>query len=146
MSQRRPPVTETTVVVTLPSETVEQLERFARQQQRSVSELVRDLVVQEVPGLLLLPHNVEQELAAFDYLSDDSLWLLAQTVITPQQQQELAALNEVAQQRPLTEEEANRQQVLVDAYDRALVRRAQAVSTLKARGHELTPLLNIQSR
>jgi hypothetical protein len=137
---------ETTVVVTLPSETVEQLERFARQQQRSVAELVRDLVVQEVPSLPLLPHEVEQEMAAFDYLSDDSLWLLAQTVLSPEQQQELAGLNELAQQRSLTEKEANRQQALVDAYDRALVRRAQAVSVLKARGHELTPLLNIQSR
>jgi hypothetical protein len=126
-------VTETTVVVTLPSETVEQLERFARQQQRSVAELVRDLVVQEVPGLPLLPHDVEQELAAFDHLSDESLWLLAQTVLSPKQQEELAALNELAQRRSLTEDEANRQQALVDAYDRALVRRAQAVSTLKER-------------
>ena len=139
-------MTETTVVVTLPSETVEQLERFARQQQRSVAELVRDLVVQEVPGLPLLPHDVEQELAAFDYLSDESLWLLAQTVLSVEQQDELAALNELAQRRSLTADEAKRQQALVDAYDRALVRRAQAVSTLKERGRELTPLLNNHSQ
>lgn len=138
-------MTETTVVVTLPSETIEHLKHVARQQQRSVSELVRDLVVQEVPGLPLLPHDVEQELAAFDHLSDESLWLLAQAVLSPEQQQELATLNELAQQRPLTAGETNRQQALVDAYDRALVRRAQAVFTLKARGHDLSPLLNNHS-
>jgi hypothetical protein len=124
--------------VQLPTETIAYLEQIARQQARTVDEVIRDIILQELPGLPLLPEDVEAELAAFEYLSDDALRHLAVATLSPEQQHELAALNDAAQKRSLTEQERKRQQDLVDAYDRYLVRRAQAASILKTRGHDLS--------
>lgn len=126
--------------IALPTEALEHLQQLADAQQRTVDEVVRDLLLQELSGLPPLPVAVEAELAALESLSDDALWLLADSTLTDSQQQELAALNDAAQQRPLTEAEAQRQQELIDAYNRLLVRRAHAASILKGRGHDLDKL------
>ncbi len=81
-----------------------------------------------------LPQDVEAELAAFSSLSNEVLGVLADSVLPEKQRQELASLNHEAQQHPLTEAEKNCQQSLVEAYDRVLVRRAQAAALLKSRG------------
>jgi hypothetical protein len=58
------------------------------------------------------------------------------------QQEELARLNEAGRERDLTSEERDQQEILLDAYDRMLVRRAQAMAILKKRGHDIQRLLN----
>jgi len=58
-----------------------------------------------VPLLPALPQDVEAELAAFTNLSDEVLWLLARNTLTEAEQEELATLNDVAQQRSLTQAE-----------------------------------------
>lgn len=126
------------VTVALPEAAFEQLQVFSRQQHRSIPEVMRDLVLQELPELPPLPQNVERELAAFTALSDDVLWLLARSTMMPGQQSELAALNNEAQRRDLTAPERERQEALVDLYDRIMVRRAQAAALLKARGSDLS--------
>ena len=85
-----------------------------------------------------MPQDVEAELAAFTSLSDDVLWLLARSTLTEVEQEELAALNSQAKQRPLTQEEQSRQQALLDTYDRLIVCRAQAALLLKLRGYDLS--------
>lgn len=57
--------------------------------------------------------------------------------MTVEQQSELATLNDEAQSRDLTAFERDRQQALVDVYDRVMVRRAQAAAHLKTRGYDL---------
>jgi hypothetical protein len=59
---------------------------------------------------------------------------LAHNTLSTAQQEELATLNEASQQHELTVAEQQRQQALLDAYDRMVVRRAQAAAILKARG------------
>jgi hypothetical protein len=128
------------IQIELPSETFAQLEEVARQQQRGVDDIVRAMILHELPGLPPLPEDIEAELAAFERLSDDVLWLLAKNTLTAAQQEELAALNETNQQRDLTALERERQQLLLDAYDRAVIRRAQAAAILKERGHDVRVL------
>jgi hypothetical protein len=128
------------IQVELPSETFERLEEVARQQRRSVDEIVRAMILQELPELPPLPHALETELEAFGHLSDDVLWLLAKNTLSPSQQAELAELNELSQQRDLTSVEQGRQQTLLALYHQVLVRRAQAAVILKARGHDLDEL------
>lgn len=125
------------IQIALPPETIEQLQQLARAQNRSVDEVVRNLLAHELPGLPILPSVVEAELAAFENLSDDVLWLLARSTLTHNQQHELADLNNTAQQRALTDKEARRQQELIELYNRTLVRRAHAASVLKERGHDV---------
>jgi hypothetical protein len=122
------------IQIELPTETLVQLEKVARQKQRTVDELVREMILHELPGLPSLPDDIETELAAFDHLSDDVLWLLAHNTLSTAQQEELATLNEAGQQHDLTVAEQQRQQALLDAYDRMVVRRVQAAATLEARG------------
>lgn len=126
------------VTVELPSTTWEYLQKTARQQRRSIPEVVRDLVLRQTPDLPSLPLDVEAELAAFASLSDGVLWLLARTTLSAEEQRDLACLNDEAQRRTLTQAERTRQQALIDSYDRVLVRRAHAAKLLKARGYDLS--------
>lgn len=130
-------MSDVVLTVELPGVVMEHLQETARAQQRSVPELVRELVVRQTTELPLLPPDVEAELAAFASLSDGVLWLLARTTLSPEEQLELAQLNGEAQRRPLSPAEAARQQTLVDNYDRILVRRAHAAELLQTRGYDL---------
>lgn len=128
----------TSVTIDLPNPLVQQLESIAREQHRSVSEMVRERLLQTWPSLPSLPDDVEMELALFTGLSDDVLWLLARSTLAVSDREELANVNTLAQQRVLTELEQARQQVLLDAYDRAMVRRAQAALLLRQRGYDIS--------
>jgi hypothetical protein len=93
----------------------------------------------EIVSLLpALPQDMEVELVAFTNLSDVILWLLARSTLMEAEQEELATLNYVAQQRSLIQTELARQQVLVDAYERIMIRRAHAALLLKLRGYDLS--------
>jgi len=95
-----------------------------------------------VPTPSPLPADLASELAAFEHLSDDVLWLLATSTLSAEEQEELALLNEAAQQREVTLGERERQDMLLDAYDRVLVRRAHAAAILKGRGHDINRIIN----
>ena len=132
------PTVTTPVTITVPTTIFQQLEILAHQQHRSVSDMVCEIVLREVPLLPTLPQDVEAELAAFTNLSDEVLWLLARSTLTEAEQEELATLNDLAQQRSLTQEEQARQQVLVEAYERMMICRAHAALLLKLRGYDLS--------
>ncbi|MFP4394675.1 MAG: hypothetical protein ACLFTI_05360 [Anaerolineales bacterium] len=124
-----------TMKVKLPTNIFEQLRDIARQQQRSVNDIARDLISN---ALLDLPSDVKDELATFSNLSDDVLWLLARNSLHQSQREELAQLNEEAQRRSLTDAEEQRRQVLLDQYHRVMVRRAEAARLLKSRDYDLS--------
>lgn len=128
---------QSTVTVHLPNTTLDQLRRTAQQQQKTVEDVVCDLVVREVTSLPALPDDVEDELTAFRHLSDDVLFLLAQSTLSLEQQNEIVHLNQEAQQRILASSEQNQQDYLVTLYERVLVRRAEASKILKERGYDL---------
>ncbi len=81
---------------------VKQLESVAHQQQRSVSDIVRERLLKDWPAL---PDDGEMELALFTGLSDDVLWLLARSTFPVSEQEEVVSLNRIAQQRLLTKSE-----------------------------------------
>ena len=128
----------TSITFELPPATYEQLRRTASRQNRPVAEVVKEIVLREIPDLPSLPADVEAELASFSQLSNDVLWLVARSTLTRQQQEDLAKLNDQAQRRPLTANEQSQRNELITAYDRALVRRAQAALVLKQRGYDLS--------
>jgi hypothetical protein len=126
------------IQIELPVDTINTLERIAQQEARSINEVARDLILKELPPLPSLSPDVETELAALANLSDETLSLLAESTLPPAQQKELAMLNHLAQQRALTVSEAQRQQGLVNIYERTLVRKGQAAAILKDRGYDLS--------
>jgi len=128
----------TAITLELPPAAYEQLRRTASRQNRPVAEVVKEIVLREIPDLPSLPADVEAELATFSHLSNDVLWLIARSALTRQQQDELAQLNDQAQRRPLNADEQSQQHELISVYDRVLVRRAQAALVLKQRGYDLS--------
>lgn len=128
------------IIVELPPLAYAQLQAMATTQQRAVAAIASDLILAELPTMPALPEDVEQELAAFDRLSDDVLVLLANSTLNAQEQTELAELNEQAQSRGLLSAEAERREHLLARYDRTLARRAQAALVLRRRGHAQSPL------
>jgi len=134
-----------TVTIDLPISVYERLQQATRQESRSVPEIVRDMVLRDIPPLPSLPHDFEAELEAFERLSDDVLWLIARSTLSKADQRAFARLNRLAQQRPLNVSEQARQQTLTEIYDRTLVRRAHASVILKRRGYDLTDLSGMQS-
>lgn len=121
----------------LPDPIVAQLQSTSRNRQRSVEDLIRELVIQHWQPLPRLPDDVEAELAVFPSLSNEVLWLLARSTLTAEEQKTLAALNSTAKIRTLTPAEAERLETLLDLYDRMVVRRAQAATILQQRGYNL---------
>lgn len=128
----------TPITIDLPAPIAEQLEEEANRQKITIRDLVRELVLEHWSGLPSLPDDVEAELAAFHQLSDNVLWLIARTTLTPEEQQELATLNDEVQSRTLTDDEYNRREALLDTYDRMMIRRAQAAYLLQSRGYDLS--------
>lgn len=125
------------VTIELPSFVQQQMERRAQAEARSVADLIRELVLQNWQTSPRLPDDVETELAALPNLSDEALWVLARTTLTAGEQSTLATLNDKAKTSKLTSAEEARLTTLLDLYDRALVRRAQAAVILQQRGHNL---------
>lgn len=128
----------TPITIELPASIAAQLEKEARRQKTNVQELVRELILENLSKLPSLPDDVEAELAAFHSLSDNVLWLSARTALSLEEREELADLNYQAHSRSLTCDEEGRREEVLNAYDRMVVRRAQAVMVLQARGYDLS--------
>lgn len=129
------------ITVELPAGVYERLKLAAHRQNRTVPEIARDLIVDELTDLPRLPHEVEAELTAFEHLADATLLLLANGTLSHQQQRELARLNQKAQMDVLSPDEVLQQDALIAAYDEMLVRRAHAAAILKSRGRR-APVLS----
>ena len=128
------------LVIDLPVLAYQHLQQVAARQQRAVGEVASDLILAELPTLPSLPQDIEQELDAFAQLSNEVLTLLANTTLSEHEQTELARLNAAGQARSLSIFEETQRQHLLDAYDRVLVRRAQAALILRLRGQIQSPL------
>lgn len=125
------------VMLDLPDPLVEDLKSSSLRQQRSLGELIGEIVIQNWRPFLRLPDDVEAELAVFPYLSNEVLWLLARSTLTTEEQKTLTLLNSTAKLRTLDPAEAERLETLLDLYDRMIVRRAQAAAILQQRGYDL---------
>lgn len=136
LTSKQMAVASTPITVEVPAPVAERLREEAYRQKRPVRDLVRDLILERWDALPPLPPDVEAELEAFHNLSDDVLWLIARTSLTSEEQEELAQLNE--QEEPLAPDQEARRDILLAAYDRIAVRRAQAAVILQSRGYDLS--------
>ncbi|MEZ4662140.1 MAG: hypothetical protein R2911_31710 [Caldilineaceae bacterium] len=127
-----------TVTLDLPENLVQELENDAQKQQRSIADVLSELVVQNWQSSPKLPDNVEAELAAMSSLSDEALWLLARSTMSKDEQEQLAILNQEAKGRTLEREEEALLERLLHQYDGTMIRRAQAASLLQDRGYDMS--------
>ncbi len=130
-----------TLTLTLPDSVVWKLRRASELTYRSMDEIVAGAVDATLIVEKELPDALEAELAAMRLFSDDALWAATHPSISAFEQDRLAQINETAHERRLLQAEEAEQQALLHAYDRSLLRRAQALALLKQRGHDITPAL-----
>ena len=135
-----------TMTVELPEKTYVQLQQVAYQQNRSIPDVVQNLLTQDISRLPRLPDDLETELAVFTRLSNHVLWLLARSILTIEERTELANLNYKAQRvEGLTDDEKMRQTTLLNLYNRTLVHRSEAANLLRKRGEDISSLFEIPS-
>ncbi len=132
-----------TITVDLPEELYRQLKQAADSAQRSVSDIVQERLRQDEPILPALPQDVERELAAFAFLSDEALWQLARATLSTAEQAELAELNYTAQDSGLSPGQQARREHLLNLYQRTMVRRSEATGHLQDRGRDISSLFTL---
>lgn len=130
-----------TLTLTLPDSVVWKLQRASELTYLSMDEIVAGAVDATLIGEQMLPAALEAELAVMHLFSDEALWTATYPSISLFEQERLAQINELAHERPLSRAEELEQQALLDAYNRSMLRRAQALALLKQRGHDITPAL-----
>lgn len=124
---------EKTITVTLPEATFHRLKQAAQLAQRSIDEML----VTTIDAILAVSPQLANEWTAMHLLSDEALWQATQPALTPTEQERLHELNHLAGERALTEQEMSEQTALLEAYQRSIVRRSQAIAILKLRAHSI---------
>jgi hypothetical protein len=129
-----------TLTITLPDAVFQKLTRVARLTYQTIDEVVASTVETSLPGGRNLPDALEAELAAMHLYSDDALWAAVEPSLSPYELRRMEQLSDLVDERELTPREEAEQLDLLSAYDRSVLRRAQALALLKQRGHELTSI------
>ncbi len=91
-----------------------------------------------------LPDELADELAAMQLFSDQALWDATKPILSTEQQERMRELSQEQQERVLSPVEQDELRGYVSAYDRAVLRRAQAFALLALRGHTV-PDLNMRN-
>lgn len=128
---------EQTITVTLPPPLLDKLKRAAKLTYRSIDEVVASTIDAALIAPPDLPDDLAGELAAMRLLSDQALQAATYPSLSPADQERLRQLNHIAGERALTAAESAEQMALLDAYQRAVVRRAQALAILVERGYRI---------
>jgi len=116
------------ITLHVPDATYRRAHRAAKAMQRPVEELLVDTLSATLPALDDVPVEMEPELAALAYLSDDTLWVVARATMSAERQQQLHDLLD-AQGRGELNQTGQRQLVaLMAEYGRTMLRRAKALS------------------
>ncbi len=124
---------EQTITVTLPELTFYRLKQVTEVNRHSIDEWI----AKAIDAVLMAPSQLPVEWATLHLLSDKALWQVARAVLTPTEQQRLHELNHFAGERFLTEAESQEQAILLEGYQRAMIRRSQAMAVLKLRGYAI---------
>jgi len=126
---------EKTLSIQLPEDVFQKLYHIANTTQRTISELIVNTVNATFVTSVPLPEPLAGELAGMHQMKDESLWNAIRPSVTSGQKQRLEALSAIAGERSLSQRELDEQADLLMAHHRSILRRAQAIATLKLRGH-----------
>lgn len=127
-----------TLTITLPDSVFQKLTRVAQLTYQTVDEVVASTVETSLPGGTDLPDALAAELAAMHLYSDDALWTATEPTLSPYELRRMEQLRDLADARDLNLREDAERMALLSAYDRSVLRRAQALALLKQRGHDLS--------
>jgi hypothetical protein len=121
------------IILTLPEDLSRRARQIAATAARPVEQLLIEYISTLQPSLPPLPPDIQAELDALSHLSDDALWAIARAQMPAESQARAQTL--LRARIPLSEAESAELDQLVERADRLMLRKAEAASILRARGH-----------
>ncbi len=128
------------VTIELPPTMLETVRQRARHSQRSVQEELVELVSSKLADDASA-ESIDEALEGLGTLSDQELLQTAALAFPSDVSEQTAELNEKLQRQGLADGERKELKAMLDQYDRHVLVRAKALSLLKVRGHDISPLL-----
>jgi hypothetical protein len=120
------------IVLTIPEEISARARQIAETTDQPVEQVLLEHLKTLTSPLPILPAHEQAELDALHHLSDDALWTMAREQMPSEVQ---ARADHLMGQSTLSEAEQTELDALVARADRLMLRKAEAASLLKARGH-----------
>lgn len=133
-------MTMNTITLTIPTHLYNRLERLAKGNNQQVADVLlasAEAILTVNPTEAPLPFDLAAELTVMRFFSDDTLWAAITPTLSDTQQSQLQTLTHLQGERTLTPTEQETLETLLDEYDRAVLRRAQALALLALRGHNV---------
>lgn len=120
-----------TLTINVPDEVYARAQAVAEEMAQPIERVLENyLIILSTP--LELPADLQTELDALGHLSDDALWVIAQSQVSP----DLAKrLNEILVLEERTADIQAELEALLERTDRFTLRKAEAMALLKRRGH-----------
>jgi hypothetical protein len=121
----------------------EDISARARQIAAAIAQPVEQLLLDHLKTLAAplpaLPPDTQAELDALHHLSDDALWTIASAQMPEDAQARAHALLDKNSRGAITDDEHAELEQLVERGDRLMLRKAEAATILRKRGHTFTP-------
>ena len=130
----------TTITLNLPEPTMKQAHQAAALLQRPVEELLTEMLAAILPATHDAPAAMQVELTRMTWLDDKSLWQIAKSRMSSEDETDLQQLTTLQGKRPLKEIEQKQLDALRQEYGRVTLLKARAYALLSLRGGK--PLLN----
>ena len=128
------------VVVELPTDIYERVERTARGLKQPVQQALMKIVEAGLPSLAKVPPEYQPELEAMEAMSDEELWEIARSEMATAQQDRLDHLLQKNQAEGLSEVEQKELNRLHAETSRLTLQKSYAYVLLKWRGHQVPKL------
>jgi hypothetical protein len=128
----------TDLTLTIPDELYERAKHIAESTSQPIEQVILQHLQTLPAPLPILPDDVQAELDALKYLSDDALWTIAREQMPDVVQSRAHDLMNRNSQGTLSEAERSELDALVERADRLMVRKAEAAALLRERGYPFT--------
>jgi hypothetical protein len=132
------------LTVELPEDVYERVRRTAKGMKQPLEQALVKIVKAATPSLEKVPLKHRAELEAMEDLTDEELWKVAKSGLSPARQRRLANLLEKNQREALTDRERQALTHLRIAADRLMLRRSYAYLLLKYRGQRIPSLAELR--
>lgn len=124
------------ITLSLPEDVSVKIRSIARETNQTVEQILLNYLKDLSEPLPVLPADIQDELKALQYLSDDTLWTIARDQMAEDIQNRAHVLMQKNNQEALTQLEQAELDQLVERADRLMLRKAEAASILRKRGHD----------
>jgi hypothetical protein len=126
------------IILQVPEDISARVRQIAAAMAQPVEQVLLDHLKTLAAPLPVLPPDTQAELDALHRLSDDALWTIASAQMPEDVQARAHALMDKNSRGAITDDEHAELEQLVERGDRLMLRKAEAATILRQRGHTFT--------